>query len=114
MLDLMQALHHAPSTDTELSGLMLSDEELGELGLEQLEHNADAAVMAIMLPGTLSEDEQGSPRDQEQDELDSLWSAALGEPQVRMNRTRSRTRPWTNWTKIWCVASCPRADRTRS
>ncbi|KAF4147176.1 hypothetical protein GN958_ATG03586 [Phytophthora infestans] len=80
MLDLMQALHHAPSTDTELSGLMLSDEELGELGLEQLEHNADAAVMAIMLPGTLSEDEQGSPRDQEQDELDSLWSAALGEP----------------------------------
>lgn len=89
----MQALNHAPSTDTELSGLMLSDEELGELGLEQLEHNADAAVMAIMLPGTLSEDEQGSPRDQEQDELDSLWSAALGEPQVRMNRTRSRTRP---------------------
>ncbi|KUF81184.1 hypothetical protein AM587_10002441 [Phytophthora nicotianae] len=59
---------------------MLSDEELGELGLEQLEQNADSAVMAIMLPGTLSEEEQGSPADQEQDELDSLWSAALGEP----------------------------------
>uniref|UniRef100_H3GYA6 Uncharacterized protein n=1 Tax=Phytophthora ramorum TaxID=164328 RepID=H3GYA6_PHYRM len=66
MLDLMQALRQ-PSAD-ELRGLMLSDEELGDL--EHLEHDADAAVMSIMLPATLSEDE----------DVDSLWSAALSEP----------------------------------
>ncbi|GMF09589.1 unnamed protein product [Phytophthora lilii] len=78
MLDLMQALQ--PAADAELSGLMLSDEELGELGLEQLEQDAGAAVLAIMLPSTLSEEEDA---DCEQDELGSLWSAALGEPAAR-------------------------------
>jgi hypothetical protein len=77
MLDLMQALHAAPSdaaANAELSGLMLSDEELGQLGLEQLESDA---VLSIMLPGTQSEDEQQT---QERDEdLESLWSAALGD-----------------------------------
>ncbi|EGZ06851.1 hypothetical protein PHYSODRAFT_565755 [Phytophthora sojae] len=78
MLDLMHALHQAPTAaDAELSGLMLSDEELGELRLEQLEQDAGNAVMAIMLPGTLSEEEQEA--NQQQEELDSLWSAALGE-----------------------------------
>ncbi|KAE8995213.1 hypothetical protein PR003_g20274 [Phytophthora rubi] len=76
MLDLMQALHRAPP---ELSGLMLSDEELGELRLEQLEQDA---VMAIMLPGTLSEEQQ----QQQEQELDSLWSAALREPAAQSPR----------------------------
>ncbi|KAG7388531.1 hypothetical protein PHYPSEUDO_012317 [Phytophthora pseudosyringae] len=84
MLDLMQALHGTDARAPELSGLLLSDEELGELGLEQLEQleqDAGAAVLAIMLPGSLSEEEQeSSPADAEHDELDSLWSAALGEP----------------------------------
>ncbi|POM78495.1 hypothetical protein PHPALM_3974 [Phytophthora palmivora] len=66
MLDLMQALH-----PTELS-LMLSDEELGNLDLEQLDQEPPMPILP-------SEDEVCSP-DQEQDELDSLWNAALNEP----------------------------------
>lgn len=66
MLDLMQAV----PTERELRSLMLSDEELGELPLE-------SHVMDLMLPATQSEDEA-------QDELESLWSAALrdAEPQT--------------------------------
>ncbi|KAG7384443.1 hypothetical protein PHYBOEH_009437 [Phytophthora boehmeriae] len=77
MLDLMQALR-----TSELSGLMLSDEDLGELGLEQLEQDASAAVMTLMLPSTLSEEEDGEQQDAES-ELDSLWNAALQDEQVQ-------------------------------
>ncbi|GMF39111.1 unnamed protein product [Phytophthora fragariaefolia] len=66
MLDLM----HALQPDDELRGLMLSDEELGELRLEQLEADAGAAVLAVMLP---AEQEQ----EQDEQQLDSLWRAAL-------------------------------------
>ncbi|KAF4315451.1 hypothetical protein BBO99_00009365 [Phytophthora kernoviae] len=74
----MQALH-TPANDAELSSLMLSDEDLGDLALAQIEQDSSAAVMTLMLPSTLSEEEDGE-QDAES-ELDSLWNAALQDEQ---------------------------------
>ncbi|RLN57486.1 hypothetical protein BBJ28_00012005, partial [Nothophytophthora sp. Chile5] len=84
MIDLMHALRHESQT-SELSGLMLGDDDLlpadaevGDLGLGQLEEDAGAMVMAMMMPSTLSEAEEAEEPDQDaESELDSLWSACL-------------------------------------
>lgn len=90
MLDLMHSLHAEQHPD-EFLGLALDDDATmsgvadgkdsgGELGgFLRLEDDAGAAVMAMMMPSTLSEAEEAEDAEDaaNESEADSIWSACL-------------------------------------